>query len=267
MKTVQPQSDEAPPNDDPGDPSEPKGAGDPATPTRTETDPMPRMSRHSRNAAVDFCGRKRTNANHGPVTDPDARLYRKSPGTGPMLCFVGGGSESGPGTVFPTTAPIENRSGLIGRGDLSRADGHTGRRAAIGMIHRHIPGPTRRPRTEAGVEAGVDRGFDAAGFVAGLREACGTPRIAPQVAQRSRHSAINDRTPAIKVTSDRNATTNDASKRPSAGPKPSVAWPGPSAATSKRCAPASPWPPTILSDCRGCGLPEGRITNDRKANS
>jgi hypothetical protein len=36
-------------------------------------------SRRHRNAEVDFKGVKRSNATHASVTDPDARLYKKSP--------------------------------------------------------------------------------------------------------------------------------------------------------------------------------------------
>ena len=50
---------------------------------------MPRHARHDRNAEVDFRGERRSNATHASTTDPEARLYRKSPGTGAMLCFMG----------------------------------------------------------------------------------------------------------------------------------------------------------------------------------
>jgi hypothetical protein len=78
---------------------------------------MPRANRQCRNAEVDFRGEKRSNATHASATDLDARLYRKSPGTGTMLCFMG-------------HARMENRSGLIVQGELTQADGHAERRAA-----------------------------------------------------------------------------------------------------------------------------------------
>lgn len=80
---------------------------------------------------VDFRSEKRSNATHASTADPDARLYKKSPGTGAMLCFIG-------------HALMENRSGLIVQGDLTQADGHAERRAALDMVHRHSPGSTRR---------------------------------------------------------------------------------------------------------------------------
>jgi transposase len=159
MKSFQPKADDTPPDDDTGSPPEP------------ETDAMPRPSRQNRNAEVDFRGEKRSNVTHASTTDPDARLYKKSPGTGAMLCFIG-------------HALMENRSGLIVQGDLTQADGHAERRAALDMIHRHSPGSTRQ------LTLGADKGFDAAGFVADLRQAC----VTPHVAQKSRHSAIDART-------------------------------------------------------------------------
>jgi len=81
-------------------------------------------------------------------------------------------------------ALLENRSGLIVQGDLTQADGHAERCAALDMIHRHSPGSTRQ------LTLGADKGFDAAEFVADLRQAC----VTPHVAQKSRHSAIDCRT-------------------------------------------------------------------------
>ena len=135
------------------------------------SDPMPRPTRQSRNTEVDFRGERRSNATHASTTDPDARLYKKSPGTGAMLCFIG-------------HALMENRAGLIVQGDLTQADGHAERRAAMDMIHRHSPGSTRQ------LTLGADKGFDAAEFVADLRQAC----VTPHVAQKTRYSAIDGRT-------------------------------------------------------------------------
>ena len=171
MKSFQPKAEGTPP-DDPGGPSEPDTVPqNNAEPTATETSPMPRPHRQSRNAEVDFRGEKRSNATHASTSDPDARLYKKSAGTGAMLCFIG-------------HALMENRSGLIVQGDLTRADGRAERRAAIDMIDRHSPGSTRR------LTVGADKGFDTADFVAEMRRAC----VTPHVAQKARHSAIDGRT-------------------------------------------------------------------------
>ena len=99
------------------------------------------------------------------------------------------------GTVFPATGLMENRSGLIAGADLTRATGRAERQAAIGMIHRHSPGPTRR------LTPGADKGYDAAEFVADLRQACGRhvsrlrhACVTPHAAQKSRYSAVDGRT-------------------------------------------------------------------------
>ncbi len=91
MKSFQPKPEGSPPDDGgPGEPPAPDTAPEtqPAK-TGTETDPMPRPTRPSRNAEVDFKGETRSNATHVSATDPEARLYKKSPGTGAMLCFRG----------------------------------------------------------------------------------------------------------------------------------------------------------------------------------
>ena len=61
----------------------------PAQPQQTETPPMPDTPRRTRNAEVNFRGERRSNATHASATDPDARLYKKSPGAAAMLCFMG----------------------------------------------------------------------------------------------------------------------------------------------------------------------------------
>lgn len=172
MKSFQPKAADTLPDDDPGGPTHPAiPAADHPGQTPSGTDPMSRPTRRNRNAEVDFKGEKRTNATHASTTDPEARLYKKSPGTGAMLCFIG-------------HALMENRNGLIVQGDLTPADGHAERRAALDMIHRHSPGSTRQ------LTLGADKGFDAAEFVADLRQAC----VTPHVAQKSRYSAIDGRT-------------------------------------------------------------------------
>ena len=116
---------------------------------------MPRTIHQNRNAEVNFKGEKRSNATHASTTDPDVRLYKKSPGTGAMLCFMG-------------HAMMENRSGLIAQGEHTQADGHAERRAALDMAHRHSPESTQR------LTRGADKGYDAAEFIVNLRQACVT---------------------------------------------------------------------------------------------
>jgi transposase len=174
MKSFQPRPGDEPPDGDGssgGPPPDAAPANADKAPTTPETDPMPQPTSSSRNAEVDFRGQKRSNATHVSTTDPDARLYRKSAGTGAVLCFMG-------------HAMMENRSGLVVQSDLTRADGHAERRAALGMIHDHSPGSTRR------LTLGADKGYDSADFVRDLRQAC----VTPHVAQKARHSAIDGRT-------------------------------------------------------------------------
>ena len=173
MKSFQQKAEGSPPdNEGPDDPPTLSIAPDnqPAQ-SEPETEPMPRTNHRNRNAEVDFKGEKRSNATYASTTDPEARLYKKSPGAGATLCFMG-------------HALMENRHGLVVQGDLTQADGHAERRAALDMVHRHSPGSTRR------LTLGADKGYDAAEFVCDLREAC----VTPHVAQKSRYSPIDGRT-------------------------------------------------------------------------
>lgn len=191
---------------------------------------MFRPNRQSRNAEVDFRGEKLSKATHASATDPDARLYKKSPGTGAMLCFIG-------------YALMENRNGLIVQGDLTQGDGQAERRAALDMIHRHFPGSSRQ------LTLGADKGFDAAEFVADLRQTC----VTPHVPQKARYSAIDGRTNRREG----NATSQRNGKRIEEG----FDWANivggmahTSIAASPECAPAScsPWPLTTSPGCLGC---------------
>jgi transposase len=174
MKSFQPKA-EAAPSDAAGGPDDPPSPppADTATPEpkAPESDPRRRPTSRNRNAEVDFHGQKRSNATHTSVTDPEARLYKKSPGTAAILCFMG-------------HTLMENRNGLVVQAQVTQADGHAERKAALTMVNRHFPGSTRR-RT-----LGTDKAYDCADFVADLRQAC----VTPHVAQKSRHSAIDGRT-------------------------------------------------------------------------
>lgn len=176
MKSFQPKEETAPPQDDePGGPPPPAHdqpfADIDTPPEQTETQPMPDTPRQPRNAEVNFRGEKRSNATHASVTDPDARLYKKAPGAAAMLCFMG-------------HTLMENRNGLVVQADLTHADGHGERKAALEMINRHSPGSTRR------LTLGADKGYDSADFIAALRSMV----VTPHVAQKVRHSAIDGRT-------------------------------------------------------------------------
>ncbi len=141
---------------------------------------MPYPSRRTRNTKVDVKGEKRSNAIHASTTDPEARLYKKTTGTGARLCFLGGRrSENGPGDRFPDDgADLEPaRICRAGRSDAGRWTRRTARGAGPspsasdqwrhhGSMHRHSRGSARR------LTLGADKGKDAAAFVADLRNAC-----------------------------------------------------------------------------------------------
>jgi len=188
MKSFQPKADEAGPSqphgppgegpenappdkDDQGSPPASANSATPEHPQQTESQKMPDTPRQTRNAEVNFRGEKRSNATHASVTDPDARLYKKSPGAAATLCFMG-------------HTLMENRNGLVVQADLTHADGFGERKAALDMINRHAPGSTRR------LTLGADKGYDSADFVGKLRRIA----VTPHVAQKARHSAIDGRT-------------------------------------------------------------------------
>jgi transposase len=125
-----------------------------------------------RNAEVDFRGEKRTNATQASTTDPDALLYRKSPGTGAKLCYMG-------------HVLMENRNGLVVDAEMTRVSGHAERLAALEMVDG-VAVEGRR------ITLGADKGYDARDFVEELRERNVTPHVAQNLS--GRRSAIDRRT-------------------------------------------------------------------------
>ena len=101
-----------------------------------------------RNAARDFRGDKRSNDTHASVTDPDARLYRKSDGQPSRLCYMG-------------HLMIQNRHGLIVDVRTTYATGRAEREAVEGML----AGPARRHR----ITVGSDQVYDTREHVAAAR--------------------------------------------------------------------------------------------------
>ncbi len=150
MKSFKPKLDEG---ERPDDGAPPPGAG--------------------RNAEVDFRGERRTNETHASTTDPDARLFRKSRGTGAVLCFMG-------------HALMENRNGLVVDAELTRATGTAERVAALAMLEGVARDIGRR------VTIGADKGYDTADFVMEVRELNAVPHVAQNTA--GRRSAIDGRT-------------------------------------------------------------------------
>lgn len=85
---------------------------------------MTRPLRRNRNAEADFRGERRSNATHALMTDPEARLFKKSPGAGAMLCFMRHSLLDMRRIPPSVRRTCRLRSGLIVQADLTRADGH-----------------------------------------------------------------------------------------------------------------------------------------------
>lgn len=138
------------------DPTPPPSDGDPSNPT------------------VNFRKEKRSNATHQSVTDPDARLARKSGHTAALLCHLG-------------SVLMDNRHGLIVATDVRPPSGTAEREAGVEMLTTLEPRARRRT-------LGADKGYDTPDFVAGVR-ACGTsPHVSPNLHERRPTSAIDGRT-------------------------------------------------------------------------
>lgn len=126
-----------------------------------------------RNGEVDFRGTRRSNDTHASTTDPDARLYRKSPGAGAKLCYMG-------------HVLIENRNGLAVDAETTRVAGFAERLTAVAMLD-DVERPDGRRITLA-----ADRAYDTSDFVDELLERRVTPHVAQNVS--GRRSAIDGRT-------------------------------------------------------------------------
>ena len=101
-----------------------------------------------RNATVDFKGEKHSNETHHSLTDPDARLYKKSEGEKSRMSYL-------------NHALMENRNGLMVDAETTLAAGTAERDAALTMAERSM--------TKAGLTLGADKGYDSAEFVKQLR--------------------------------------------------------------------------------------------------
>ena len=106
------------------DPSPPPSDGDP------------------KNPSVDFKGETRSNATHRSVTDPDARLARKSDQTASIL-------------AYQASVITDNRHGLIVATDVRSPSGTAEREAGAEMLTVVTAEPRARRRT-----LGADKGYD-----------------------------------------------------------------------------------------------------------
>jgi transposase len=129
-----------------------------------------------RNPSLNFRGQKRSNTTHQSVTDPDARLTRK---THHGAAFLG----------YQASVLMENRNGLIVQTDVRSPGGHAECEAALELLTL-LP-PTRRQRT-----LGADKGYDVPAFIADVRALGFTPHVSPNPHRyRGRkRSAVDGRT-------------------------------------------------------------------------
>lgn len=123
------------------------------------------------NPTVNWHKEKRTKETHESLTDPMARLYKKTRGAEARLGYLG-------------HVLTENRNGLVVDVRLTQAGGTAERDAALAMLG-HKPASRQ-------VTLGGDKGYDTRGFVGATREL----NVTPHVAQNDRHrrSAIDKRT-------------------------------------------------------------------------
>jgi transposase len=123
------------------------------------------------NPTVNWHKEKRSNDTHESLTDPAARLYKKTRGSEARLGYLG-------------HVVTENRNGLVIDTRLTAATGTAERDAAVEMFGDK---PVSRSAT-----VGADRAYDTRGFVAAMREKNVTPHVAQN--NTNRRSAIDGRT-------------------------------------------------------------------------
>jgi transposase len=126
------------------------------------------------NPSVNFRGQTRTNKTHRSVTDPDARMAKKSRGTGAVL-------------AYQASVLMENRHGLIVQTDVRAPEYHAERDAALEMLTCLEPRVRRRT-------LGADKGYDEDGFLADVRRLGITPHVAPNLHARRLRSHVDGRT-------------------------------------------------------------------------
>jgi transposase len=123
------------------------------------------------NPTIDFRKQKRSNETHESITDPLARLFKKSKGSEAKLGYLG-------------HIITDNRHGLVSDVRLTLATGTAERVAAVEMLGQKAAGKR--------ITLGGDRGYDTGEFVGKLRELQVTPHVAQN--DTNRRSAIDGRT-------------------------------------------------------------------------
>jgi transposase len=112
------------------------------------------------NPTVNFRGEKRSNRTHRSLTDPEARLARKSKGVGSQLAHT-------------AHVLMENRNGLVVDVSVSEANGRAERTEALTMVRRARKRHRLKPKT-----LGADKGYAAGAF---LNELESKEKIVPMI--------------------------------------------------------------------------------------
>jgi transposase len=123
------------------------------------------------NPTVNFRQQKRRNDTHQSLTDPLARLFKKSSGAEARLSYMG-------------HLVTENRNGLVVDTRLTLSTGTAERDAAIEMMEQKSAAKR--------VTLAADRGYDTQAFVEEIRSLNVTPHVAQNTTNR--RSAIDGRT-------------------------------------------------------------------------
>jgi transposase len=99
------------------------------------------------NPTVNFRGERRSNRTHQSLTDPEARLARKSEGVGSKLAHA-------------AHVLMENRNGLVVDVSVSEANGRAEREEALTLVRRTKRRHRLKPKT-----VGADKGYAAGAFL------------------------------------------------------------------------------------------------------
>jgi len=126
-----------------------------------------------RNPSVDFKGEKRKNDTHESKTDPDAKIYTKSPGVAAKLSFMG-------------HVTMENRNGLAVNCCLNQPSWGAEHDAAIEMM-QGISSSHQKT-------VGADKHYDQKVFVEAMKEMNISAHVAQNIHSRKPKSAIDERT-------------------------------------------------------------------------
>jgi IS5 family transposase len=134
------------------------------------------------NPTVNFRGQKRRNATHRSLTDPEARLARRAVGQPSVLAHA-------------LHLLTENRHGLILDLDVTEANGHAERIAALDMIRR-VKGSSLPVHMTT---VGADRGYDAGAFLVAVEAEGVTPMVAMRTGSiRGRSASAQARRRALR---------------------------------------------------------------------